>query len=74
MASKKKANSKRELIDTGTDQRYVRRDKEGQFEVSDDVGRSLSQDVKKKAKTKVPAGQRSKTHEVAVVATVVMQR
>ena len=36
---------KRELIDTGTDKRYARRDKKGQFAGSDDVGRSLSQDV-----------------------------
>ena len=47
----------RELIDTGTDKRYVRRDEEGQFKESDDVGRSLSQDVKKSAKTKVKSGQ-----------------
>ena len=47
----------RELIDTGTDKRYVRRDGEGQFKESDDVGRSLSQDVKKEAKTKVKSGQ-----------------
>ena len=57
MSSKKGTSSKRELIDTGTDKRYVRRDEKGQFEESDDVGRSLSQDVKKKAKNKVPAGQ-----------------
>ncbi|MDT7603599.1 MAG: hypothetical protein QOF61_1596 [Acidobacteriota bacterium] len=55
MASKQ--GSKRELIDTGTDKRYVRRDEKGQFKESDDVGRSLSQDVKKPAKTKVPPGQ-----------------
>lgn len=30
----------RELIDTGTDKRYVRRDDRGRFEESDDVGRS----------------------------------
>jgi hypothetical protein len=53
----KKGSSKRELIDTGTDKRFVRRDEKGRFEESDDVGRSLSQDVKKKAKTKVPSGQ-----------------
>ena len=47
----------RELIDTGTDKRYVRRDEKGQFGESDDVGRSLSQDVKKSAKTKVKSGQ-----------------
>jgi hypothetical protein len=53
----RKAPSKREEIDTGTDKRYVRRDDKGQFKESDDVGRSLSQDVRKKAATKVPAGQ-----------------
>ncbi len=51
---------KRELIDTGTDKRYVRRDEKGQFKESDDVGRSLSQDVKKSAKTKVKSGQGDK--------------
>jgi hypothetical protein len=48
---------KRELTDTGTDKRYVRRNKKGQFKESDDVGRSLSQDVRRKAKTVVKAGQ-----------------
>jgi hypothetical protein len=48
---------KRELIDTGTDKRYVRRDEKGQFKESDDVGRSLSQDVKRHAKTEVESGQ-----------------
>ena len=48
--------SKRELIDTGTDKRFVRRDEEGQFSESDDVGRSLGQDVRKDAKTKVKSG------------------
>jgi hypothetical protein len=57
MAGKKGTSSKRELIDTGTDKRYVRRDEQGQFKESDDVGRSLAQDVKKKAKKEVPAGQ-----------------
>ena len=47
----------RELVDTGTDKRYVRRDEKGQFKESDDVGRSLSQDVKKDAKTQVKSGQ-----------------
>ena len=48
---------KRELIDTGTDKRYVRRDDKGRFDESDDVGRSLAQDVKKHAKTEVESGQ-----------------
>ena len=53
----KKGSDRRELIDTGTDKRYVRRDSEGQFKESDDQGRSLSQDVKKSAKTTVKSGQ-----------------
>lgn len=56
MAEKKKDN-KRELIDTGRDKRYVRRDDEGRFEEVDDVGRSLSQDVRQRAKNVVPPGQ-----------------
>lgn len=54
---RKAGNSKRELIDTGTDKRYVRRDEEGKFKESDDQGRSLAQDVKRKAKTTVKSGQ-----------------
>ena len=46
----------RELIDTGTDKRYVRRDEKGQFKEVVDVGRSISQDMKRKAKTTVKAG------------------
>ena len=56
MAEKKKDTGKRELIDTGTDKRFVRRDEDGQFKESDDVGRSLAQDVRKHAKTKVKPG------------------
>lgn len=53
----KNGTGKRELIDTGTDKRYVRRDGKGQFKESDDQGRSLAQDVKQAAKTKVKSGQ-----------------
>ena len=49
--------AKRELIDTGHDKRYVRRDAKGQFNESDDVGRSLSQDRRRKAKTVAAKGQ-----------------
>lgn len=49
--------AKRELIDPGTDKRYVRRDEKGRFKESDDVGRSLAQDVRKSARTKVKAGE-----------------
>lgn len=50
----------RELIDTGTDKRYVRRDESGQFKESDDVGRSLAQDQKREAKTKSKSGEGDK--------------
>jgi len=53
----KSGSSKRELIDTGSDKRYLRRDDQGQFKESDDQGRSLGQDVKREAKTKVKSGQ-----------------
>ena len=46
----------RELIDTGTDKRFVRRDKEGKFKEVVDVGRSLAADRRQHAKTKVKAG------------------
>jgi hypothetical protein len=59
MAGKSGA-AKRELIDTGNDKRYVRRDEKGRFDEVDDQSRSLSQDVKKKAKTKVKSGQGDK--------------
>ena len=50
----------RELIDTGTDKRFVRRDKKGQFSESDDVGRSLKTDVRRKAQNKVKKGEGDK--------------
>jgi hypothetical protein len=52
--------AKRELIDTGTDKRFVRRDEKGRFNESDDVSKSLSQDRRRKAKTAVKAGQGDK--------------
>ena len=52
--------SKRELIDTGTDKRYVRRDEKGQFKESDDVGKSLAADRRTKAKAGVKPGQGDK--------------
>jgi hypothetical protein len=48
---------KRELIDTGSDKRYVRRDENGRFKQSDDVGRSLAADRRQQAKTVAPKGQ-----------------
>ena len=55
--SKKTSKSHRELIDTGTDKRFVRRDEKGRFEEVSDVGRSLARDRQQQAKTKVPSGQ-----------------
>ena len=55
MAEKK--TGKRELIDTGRDKRYVRRDENGRFDDVVDVGKSLAQDRRQHAKTKVPPGQ-----------------
>ena len=50
--------AKRELIEpTPGDQRYVRRDADGKFKEVDDVGRSLSADRKRKAKTTAKPGQ-----------------
>lgn len=49
--------SRRELIDTGTDKRYVRRDAKGRFKESDDVSRSLSADRRQRADTKAKRGQ-----------------
>jgi hypothetical protein len=51
---------KRELINTGTDKRYVRRDAKGQFKESDDVGRSLAADRRKHAKRAAKPGQGDK--------------
>jgi hypothetical protein len=53
----KKTKSHRELVDTGNDKRFVRRNDRGQFDEVSDVGRSLAQDRKQTAKTKVPPGQ-----------------
>jgi len=55
--TKRKTAVKRELIDTGSDKRFVRRGAVGKFKESDDVGKSLSSDRRKKAKTKAKRGQ-----------------
>lgn len=47
----------RELIDTGTDKRFVRRDEEGRFKESDDVGQSLAADRRQPAKSKSRKGE-----------------
>lgn len=50
-------NNERELIDTGNDKRYVRRDAQGQFNESDDVGRANSQDPRQEAENETRSGQ-----------------
>jgi hypothetical protein len=46
----------RELIDTGTDKRFVRRNEKGQFKEVVDVGKSLAADRRQKAKIRVKKG------------------
>jgi hypothetical protein len=58
MATRKAAD--RELIAPKGDKRFVRRDGKGQFKESDDVGKSLSSDRKRSAKTASRAGQGDK--------------
>jgi hypothetical protein len=53
----KQASGRRELIDTGRNKMYGRRDEQGRFTEMDDVGRSLSTDRRRSAKTKAPRGQ-----------------
>ena len=50
--------SKRELIDTGTSKRYIRRDDHGRFTTDQvDVGKSLASDQRQQAKTVTKSGQ-----------------
>jgi hypothetical protein len=49
---------KRERVEPNPgDERYVRRDAQGRFNESDDVGRSLSADRRTKARTTAKKGQ-----------------
>lgn len=53
--------SQRELIEPHEgDKRYVRRDENGRFKESVDVGRSLAADRRQHAKTKKPRGEGDK--------------
>ena len=60
VAKKKTARrkaAKRELIDTGTNKLYVRRNRRGtSFKEVEDVGRSLTQDRRRKAKAVAKRG------------------
>jgi hypothetical protein len=47
----------RELINTGRDKRYVRRDEQGRFSESDDVGKSLAADRRQRAQNEAKKGQ-----------------
>ena len=58
--TKKRSAAKRELIDPSRDKRLVRRVSKGKFNESDDLGRSLSQDRRRKAKTVAKSGQGDK--------------
>jgi hypothetical protein len=51
------AGGKRELIDTGNDKRYVRRDEQGRFDEVEDKARADSQDRKRDAKNTTTSGQ-----------------
>jgi hypothetical protein len=52
----RKSTAKRELINTSRDKRFARRDQSGQFKESDDVGRSLAQDRRQRAKAVSKSG------------------
>ena len=54
----KKPAAKRELIAPRGDKRYIRRDAKGRIKESDDVGRSLSQDRRRKARPRQRRGRR----------------
>jgi hypothetical protein len=56
----KRKSAKRKLVTPKGDARYVRRNAKGEFDESDDVGRSQSTDRKKKAKRAVKSGQGDK--------------
>jgi len=54
--SSKKSTGKRTLISPNGDKHYVKRNDKGEFTESDDVSKSLSKDVTKKAKIEVKPG------------------
>ena len=53
----KRASGRRELIDTGRNKMFGRRDEQGRFTEMDDVTKSLSTDQRRNAKTKAGRGQ-----------------
>ena len=56
----KKGTGARELIDTGRNKSYARRDAKGRFSEMVDQGRSLSADSRQHARNKKPAKQGDK--------------
>ena len=60
MSTKKSASGPRELIDTGRNKSYARRDAAGRFSEMTDQGRSLSSDSRRHATHKKPARQGDK--------------
>ena len=60
MNKPKDTDGKRELIETKHDKRYQRRNDDGTFGESDDQSKSLSQDVKRSAKSNKPRNQGDK--------------
>jgi hypothetical protein len=52
----KRSSSRRELIDTGRNKMYAKRDAQGRFREMDDVSRSLAADKRRRAKTKTKSG------------------
>ncbi len=52
--------TKRELIDTGTDRRFARRDDKGRFDEVTDVGKSLAADQRRHSDKAPPKGEGDK--------------
>jgi len=52
----KRSTTKRELIDSGRNKVFAKRDAKGQFKEIDDVGRSLTADRRQTAKKTVKPG------------------
>jgi hypothetical protein len=52
----KRSTTTRELIDTGRNKVFAKRNPKGQFKEIDDVGRSLTADRRRSAKTTVKVG------------------
>lgn len=52
----KRSTTKREMIDTGRNKMFAKRDVQGQFKEMDDVGRSLASDRRTAASTVAKSG------------------